>query len=397
MSDGLDGSLVVIGLISGTSVDAIDAAAARFHRDGDALVLQPLGQREMPWPADTKRRLLAALPPAPVTMGEVCALDVLVGEAFASAALEAMRDLAGGHADLVSSHGQNVFHHVEDGRARGTLQLGQPALIAEATGLPVVSDLRARDVAAGGQGAPLASTLDALWLAGDGGPRAALNLGGIANITVVGRPGEPVVAFDTGPASCLLDLEALRITGGAQGCDWDGRLALAGQVRADLLDRLLTEPYYAALAPKSTGRELFDAGHLARHAAGLPPVADADGMATLTELTARTVADACRRHGVREVVASGGGVRNPALMAALRRALAEVPVVTSEDRGLPAGAKEAYLFALLGYLSWHGLPGTVPGATGAAGPRILGRTSPGARALRMPAPGVMPGRLVIRG
>ena len=394
MSDTLTGGMVVIGLISGTSVDAIDAAAARFTRDGDALVLQPLGQREMPWPAGTKRRLLAALPPADVTMGEVCALDVLVGEAFAGAALEAVRDLAGGHADLVSSHGQNVFHMVEGGRARGTLQLGQPALIAEATGLPVVSDLRARDVAAGGQGAPLASTLDALWLAGGGGPRAALNLGGIANITVVGQPGEPIVAFDTGPASCLLDLEALRITGGAQGCDWDGRLALAGQVRTDLLERLLAEPYYAALAPKSTGRELFDAGHLARHAAGLPAVSDADAMATLTELTARTVADACRRHGVREVVASGGGVRNPALMAALRRAVDPVPVVTSEDRGLPSGAKEAYLFALLGYLSWHGLPGTVPGATG-AGPRILGRISPGAGALRMPTPGLMPGRLVI--
>ena len=394
MSDTLTGGMVVIGLISGTSVDAIDAAAARFTRDGDALVLQPLGQREMPWPADTKRRLLAALPPADVTMGEVCALDVLVGEAFAAAALEAVRDLAGGHADLVCSHGQNVFHLIEGGRARGTLQLGQPALIAEATGLPVVSDLRARDVAAGGQGAPLASTLDALWLAGDGGPRAALNLGGIANITVVGQPGAPVVAFDTGPASCLLDLEALRITGGAQGCDWDGRLALAGQVRTDLLERLLAEPYYAAPAPKSTGRELFDAGHLARHAAGLPAVSDADAMATLTELTARTVADACRQHRVREVVASGGGVRNPALMAALRRAVDPVPVVTSEDRGLPSGAKEAYLFALLGYLSWHGLPGTVPGATG-AGPRILGRISPGAGALRMPTPGLMPGRLVI--
>ena len=396
MSDTLTNGMVVIGLISGTSVDAIDAAAARFTRDGDALVLQPLGQREVPWPADTKRRLLAALPPADVTMGEVCALDVLVGEAFAAAALEAIRDLAGGHADLVSSHGQNVFHLVEGGRARGTLQLGQPALIAEATGLPVVSDLRARDVAAGGQGAPLASTLDALWLAGDGGPRAALNLGGIANITVVGQPGAPVVAFDTGPASCLLDLEALRITGGAQGCDWDGRLAMAGQVRADLLARLLAEPYYAAPAPKSTGRELFDAGYLARHAAGLPAVSDADAVATLTELTARTVADACRRQGVREVVASGGGVRNPALMAALRRAMAGVPVAASEDRGLPSEAKEAYLFALLGYLSWHGLPGTVPGATG-AGPRILGRISPGAGALRMPEPGVMPGRLVIRG
>ena len=249
--------MIVIGMISGTSVDAIDVAAARFDWQGDTLVLHPLGHREVAWPEATKRRLLAALPPAPVTMGEVCALDVLVGEAFASAAALGVRDLAGGQADLVSSHGQNVFHLIEGGRAVGTLQLGQPAIIAEATGLPVVSDLRARDVAAGGQGAPLASTLDALWLAGAGGPRAALNLGGIANITVVGAAGETVLAYDTGPASCLLDLAAARLTEGAQRCDEDGRMALAGRVRDDLLMRLLAEPYYALPPPKSTGRELF--------------------------------------------------------------------------------------------------------------------------------------------
>ena len=292
--------MIVLGMISGTSVDAIDVAAARFEWQGDTLVLHPLGHREAAWPEATKRRLLAALPPAPVTMGEVCALDVLVGEAFASVAAAAARDLAGGRADLVSSHGQNVFHWIEEGRARGTLQLGQPAIIAEATGLPVISDIRARDVAAGGQGAPLASTLDALWLAGGGGPRAALNLGGIANITVVG--GEAVLAYDTGPASCLLDIAAARLTGGAQRCDEDGRMALAGTVRADLLGRLLAEPYYAMAAPKSTGRELFDVGYVDRRLDGLPAVSGPDLMATLTELTARTVAAACLGHGVTEVV-----------------------------------------------------------------------------------------------
>lgn len=304
-------------------------------------------------------RSSASLPPAPVTMGEVCALNVLVGEAFAAAAGDAARDLAKGHADLVSSHGQNVFRLVEGGRARGTLQLGQPALIAEATGLPVVSDLRARDFAAGGQGVPVARTLDALWLAGSDGPRAALNVGGIANITVVGQSSEPVSAFNTGPARCLLDLETVRITGGAQSCDLDGRLALAGAVRPDMLARLLAEPYYVANPPKSTGRELFDAAYAPHHAAGLPPVSDGDLMATLTELTARTVADACRLRGVREVVASGGGVQNPALMAALRRALHSVPLATAEQRGLPSETKEASLFALLGYLTWHILSGTM--------------------------------------
>ena len=389
--------MIVIGLISGTSVDAIDTAAARFDWQNDTLVLHPLGHREMPWPAETKRRLLAALPPAPATMGEVCALDVLVGEAFATAAATANHDFAAGQAELISSHGQNVFHLIEAGHARGTLQLGQPAIIAERTSLPVISDLRARDIAAGGQGAPLASTLDALWLAGAGGPRAALNLGGIANITIVGETGAPVLAYDTGPASCLLDIEATRLTGGAQTCDLDGRMALSGHVHDDLLTRLLAEPYYARPPHKSTGRELFDTGYVARELDGLPPMSGPDLMATLTELTARTVADACRRHAVTEVVASGGGVRNPALMAALRRRLDPVPLVTAEQRGMPSDAKEAYLFALLGFLTWHGLAGTAAGATGAVGSRILGRISPGAAPLRLPEPHAPPQRLVIGG
>ena len=386
--------MIVVGMISGTSVDAIDVAAARFERDGATLHLARLGHAERPWPEATRRRLLAALPPATVSLAEICALDVLVGEAFAAVAGEAVRTLAGGRADLICSHGQNVFHWIEGGRALGTLQLGQPAIIAEATGLPVVSDLRARDVAAGGQGAPLASTLDALWLAGPDGKRAALNLGGIANITVVGGEAEPVLAYDTGPASCLLDLEASRLTEGRRHCDEDGLLAAGGTVRPDLLQRLLAEPYYDLPPPKSTGRELFDRHYVAAHLAGLPDVAGPDLMATLTALTAHTVAAECRRHGVVEVVASGGGVRNPALMAALAEALRPARLLTAEARGLPADGKEAYLFALLGYLTWSGLPGTVGGATGAGG-RILGRISPGNRPLVLPAPSSMPARLVV--
>ena len=386
--------MIVVGLISGTSMDAIDVAAARFERQGDVLFMQPLSAAEWPWPPETQRRLLAALPPAATTMAEVCALDILVGKAFADAAKATMDGLAGCEAALVCSHGQTVFHWVEGGQAWGTLQLGQPALIAEATGLPVISNLRARDVAAGGQGAPLASTLDALWLAGPGGPRAALNLGGIANITVVAPAGAPVSAWDTGPASCLLDVAAGQVAG--LPCDWGGELALAGTIRKDLLGRLLAEPYYSRLPPKSTGRELFHTGYTAAHCQGLPPVTGPDLMATLTELTARTVASACHAAGVREVVASGGGVCNPALMAALRRALAPVPLVSSAARGLPPGSKEAYLFALLGWLSWHGLPGTVPGGTGGPGGRILGVVSPGCGPLIMPAPANAVTRLVIQ-
>jgi len=318
---------------------------------------------------------------------------VLIGEAFAAVARRMQADFGG---DLVASHGQNLFHWTEHGRARGTLQLGQPACIVEATGLPVISDFRARDVAAGGQGAPLASTLDALWLAGEGGPRAALNLGGIANITVVGRAGTPVLAYDTGPASCLLDIEATRITGGAQSCDLDGRIASGGTVRDDVLARLLDEPYYAAAPPKSTGRELFDIGYVAARLHGLPDITASDLMATLTELTARTVADACRSHGVTEIVASGGGIRNPTLMARLARHLAPATLVTSEARGLPSGAKEAYLFALLGFLTWHGVAGVCPGATGSATSRVLGRISPGNLPLRLPTPMPPPRSLMIQ-
>jgi anhydro-N-acetylmuramic acid kinase len=378
--------MIVAGLMSGTSVDAIDLAVADLTWRGPDIVLRPLHHVEHPWPSGTRARLLAALPPQETTMAEVCALDVLVGEAFGAVAA-----LAQGAA-LVASHGQTVFHWTQDGKARGSLQIGQPAAIVEATGLPVVSDFRARDVAAGGQGAPLASTLDALWLAGDM-TRAALNLGGIANLTVVGDGA--LLAFDTGPASCLMDMEATRITQGVQSADLDGQIARAGRVRPDLLARLLADPYYGRPGPKSTGREWFDRGYMASRLAGLPAVSDADLMATLVELTAATIADSCTRHGVVEVVASGGGVRNPALMDALRRRLAPTVLTTSEARGLPSDAKEAYLFALLGFLTWHGVPGVVHGATGAGMPRVLGRISPGNAPLRLPEPHEPPRALVI--
>ncbi len=326
------------------------------------------------------------LPPAAVSIGEVCALDNEIGQAFAEVAASAVATLAGGRADLVASLGQTVFHDVRGSTCHGTLQLGQPAWIAEATGLPVVSDLRSADVAAGGHGAPLASTLDALWLASTPGPAAALNLGGIANATVV-RPGAPVLAFDTGPANCLLDLAAARVTGGALSCDVDGALASAGTVRADLLAVLLDDPYFALAPPKSCGRELFDTSYLDRAiAAAGPGLADPDLMATLTELTAATVADALAPYDLAEVVVSGGGARNPALLAALRRRLPGPDWRTSDERGLPSDGKEAYLVALLGALTWHGLPGTASGATGARHPTVLGRLTPA----RRPAPTATP-------
>lgn len=369
----------VIGLISGTSADGVDVAAAGFELRGDVVELVPGGHAELPYPEQLRTRLLAALEPARCGAGELCALDAEIGRLFADAARRGADELAAGPAELVCSLGQTVHHLVEDGRARGTLQLGQPAWIAERTGLPVVSDLRSRDVAAGGQGAPLAGLLDQLWLAG-GPPTAALNLGGIANITVADR----ALAYDTGPGNALLDAAASMLGHGAR--DTGGALAARGNVRADLLDALLADPHYRREPPKSTGKEHFHAEYLRRHLAAVPPVADADLLATLTELTAATAAAECRAHAVRRVVASGGGVRNPSLLAALRTQLGEIELLVSDELGMPASGKEAYLAALLGFLAANGLPGNLPATTGARGPRILGSFTPGEGPLQLPRP-----------
>jgi anhydro-N-acetylmuramic acid kinase len=374
----------VAGLISGTSMDGIDVALARLRADGAEIELTPLGHRDVEYPPELRERLLAALPPNPCSAEELTRLDTEVGQAFASAASTAIDEL--GPVDLVASLGQTIYHWVENGRALGTLQLGQPAWIAERTGLPVVADLRARDVAAGGQGAPLASTLDALWLRGladrTGHPAAALNIGGIANITVV-EPGGGVLAYDTGPGNALLDVAAYQRTG--QRNDLDGALAGKGEVDPELLVRFLDDPYYAAPPPKSTGKEVFHAGYL-RDKLGDAQVDGPGLLATLTELTAVTIARECARHGVGTVLASGGGVENPTLMRFLSGHLGDASLRTSDELGLPRSAKEAYLTALLGWLTWHGLPASVPSATGARGPRLLGSITPGAEPVLLPRP-----------
>lgn len=385
--------MIVIGISSGTSVDAIDAAAADLAlRPDGTLSLRPLGHAEYTWPDHLRRRILAALPPATVDLGEVCQLDTLIGQELGAAARRAVDDLAGGDADLVASHGQTLHHWVVAGRARGTLQLGNPAWIAERTRRPVVNDFRVADVAAGGQGAPLVSVLDALWLGHDGPPgsgyTAALNVGGIANVTVVGAHDEPVLGWDTGPGNCLLDAAVQRLTG--QPFDRDGELAGRGVVDPEALDALLDEPYYALPVPRSTGRELYDAEYVATHLAAAGVRADRlstpDLLATLTELTAVTVARSLADHApggaVDRVVISGGGARNPVLRDRLRARLpAGTDLVTADALGLPSDAKEAYLFALLGFLGVHGVPGTAPGphrrqATGARRPVVLGSLTP---------------------
>lgn len=360
----------VLGLISGTSHDGIDCALVRWSRDGDLLTGAVEHTGTVPYPPGLREMIVAALPPGRTDMGEICRLDTLVGRAFAEAAAACPA------ADLVCSHGQTMFHWVEDGRVRGTLQLGQPAWIAERLGVPVVSDLRVRDVAAGGQGAPLVSAFDLPLLSGlpaTWGRAGALNLGGIANLTLLPATG-PVRGFDTGPANALMDAWCLRHLGHAY--DRDGAFAASGRVDEALLARLLADDWFALPPPKSTGRDHFHLGWVeARLRGGEAP---ADVQATLTALSARTVADALRatQPGTARVLACGGGVHNPVLMAALAAALPGVEVESTAAHGVDPDHVEAMGFAWLARQTLLGLAGNLPEVTGAAGPRVLGGVYP---------------------
>jgi anhydro-N-acetylmuramic acid kinase len=380
-------SIRIAGMMSGTSYDAVDVAVAEFEQDGAVLRCRPVGMIGTPLDQPTRSAIAALLPPNSTDIGTVCRLDTELGRLFGRAAARAISEF--GPVDLVVSHGQTVFHWVENREALGTLQLGSPAWIAEATGAPVLSDLRTRDIARGGQGAPLAAMFDAMLVLSDRVARGSLNLGGIANITVA---DPEVIAYDLGPASALMDLAVSRATGGAERMDTDGRRASRGAVDHQLLDRLLAEPYYRLPPPKSTGKELFDADYLDRMVDDKPIDLD-DLVATVTELTAELVARACRQHRLAELVVAGGGVRNPTLMARIAE-LVGVPVRSIAEFGMPAQAKEAYLMALIGYLSWFGLPGTLASATGASS--LLGSFTPGPGPLSLPDPRtVAPERLVI--
>jgi anhydro-N-acetylmuramic acid kinase len=378
----------VIGMISGTSYDAVDAAVADFELAGDDLLLHPRGLHSAEIPGGLRARIAAMLPPHATTLQEVCQLDTELGQLFGSVAVAAGQRFAGRPADLVVSHGQTVYHWVEGTRALGTLQLGAAAWIAEATGTATLCDLRTRDITRGGHAAPLASTLDGLLVLSGGARRGSLNLGGIANITVRADDGR-LIAYDLGPASALMDSAVSDATSGAERMDTGGARAARGSVNAALLERLLDEPYYALPFPKSTGKELFHADYV-RDAVGGQVIGTDDLLATLTELTAVLVGQACQAHRLDELVVAGGGVRNPALMARIADRCGPAKVRLIDEFGLPAQAKEGYLFALLGFLSAHGLAGTVASATGARSAAILGSFIPGRGPLRLPEPAARP-------
>jgi anhydro-N-acetylmuramic acid kinase len=385
----------VLGCMSGTSVDGIDVACADLELDGDQLTCAYRGLLSLPFDPNLRTRILAALPPGQPGAGELCMLHADLGRAYADAFRAANEGLAAGLADLAVLHGQTFFHWVDQaGQALGTMQLGNASEVAEQLGLPVVSDLRSRDLAAGGQGAPLVSMFDQLLLSARPGPVAAVNLGGIANLTVL-RDTQVQVAYDVGPAGALMDPAAVLATGGAMQYDEDGALAAAGRVCEPLLAVLHGEPYYRLPPPRSTGRELFNAGYLQAAVAGIEPSpSPADVVGTVTRLLVDLLARAAVEHELRELVLSGGGSRNPTTMRWLRAAVPGVPVLSTDDLGVPAQAKEALAFAVLGFLTWHGLPGSVPAATGARHPAILGSIQPGRGPLELPPPASMPPRML---
>ncbi|MEN8235071.1 MAG: anhydro-N-acetylmuramic acid kinase [Actinomycetota bacterium] len=366
----------VVGIMSGTSHDGVDVAVADFSIEGDTVILTPFGAAEYPIPAELDNRVARAISGEPLDTLSFCRLDTELGQLYADAAERAISDIAG-YADLIVSHGQTIWHWEELGRTRGSLQIGNSAWIAERTGVPVVSDIRVRDIAAGGNGAPLVSIFDTLLAEGRyDEPVALLNLGGIANMTIVGG-GRTPVAYDLGPANALIDAAVVVFTAGAERYDEDGQRGSTGTVHDGLLSELLAHDYYGIAPPKTTGKETFGSEYLAETLAGFPDVAVDDVVATLTEHVAVIVATEAEKQGVSRVIASGGGIKNPTLVARITDRLGPVEYLTTAALGVPPDAKEAYMTALIGFLTVNGLGGTIPSCTGAAHPAILGTLTPG--------------------
>ncbi|NUO74824.1 MAG: anhydro-N-acetylmuramic acid kinase [Lysobacter sp.] len=372
-----------VGLISGTSADGIDAALVRFerHPDGRDAVELLLG-RTYAWDDALRARLVALGQGSDAqSLDELGTLDVQIAESFADATQRLLADagVPAGDVRAIGSHGQTVRHRPEgarfDGRHPFTWQMGDGGLIAERTGIATAADFRRRDVAAGGHGAPLLPALHAALLADTDEDRAVLNLGGIANFTLLPVDG-PVRGFDTGPANCLLDAWCLRHTGATY--DAGGAFAAQGELDAELLARLLDEPWFMLPPPKSTGREQFHLRWVERRLDG--DESPADVQATLLELSAITIADALRAHQAttRRVLACGGGVHNPRLLERIGAHLPEAVVESTARHGVDPDFVEAMGFAWLARQTLSGLPGNLPSVTGARGLRVLGVVHPAA-------------------
>jgi anhydro-N-acetylmuramic acid kinase len=379
----------VLGLMSGTSADAIDVALVRIFGAPPHLHAQLENFSSIPYPARVHSAILRLAEGGAATTAEISRMNFLLGELFAQAALRACRQfrVSPKGIRLLGSHGQTVFHQGLPGaflgrRVASTLQLAEPAVIAERTGITTVADFRPADIAAGGQGAPLVPFVDYLLCRDPRRGRVALNIGGIANVTVIPARAEPrqVFAFDTGPGNMLVDALVRRFSRGRRAFDRDARMALRGRLSPGLLADLLRNPYFSVPPPKTAGREQFGQKFAATilSEASRRRLRPEDLVHTATLLTPLSIAGALRRFvlpraRIHQLIVSGGGARNPLMMAQLSAALPEIEILASSDLGIPTDAKEAFAFAILAYETFHGRANNLPSATGARHPAVLGK------------------------
>ena len=388
--------MIVVGLMSGTSADGIDVAVVRLEGAPPFLNWKVLAHAHRAFTPELRAEIFACFRPETGSVDRLCRLNFALGRAFGDAVLDAVNNagLSITEIDLIGSHGQTLWHEPPAGGEMGsTLQLGEPAIIAEMTGVPVVSNFRTRDMAAGGQGAPLVPLADWVLFSNPTRIRAAQNIGGIANVTllppvaVTQEPGSQidvlsasthnVLAFDTGPGNMLIDEAARLATDGAWNYDHDGALAAQGNIEESLLAKWMTEPFFHQRPPRTTGRELFGTQRAAEYwsQASQRGLSSGDIVTTLTALTARSIEHAYRNFLPAfpdEVIVSGGGASNYTLMAMLTERLRPARLTTSDEYGLNIEAKEAVAFAVLAYETWHRRPGNIPTATGASRAVVLG-------------------------
>ena len=389
MSEADNACMLVLGLMSGTSADGIDVALARISGAPPRLNAKLLAHTSSKFPPALRKEILRVAEQQPISAGELSQLNFSLGEVFADAALAACKTfrISPRRVALIGSHGQTIFHQGKPVRYFGrrtasTLQIGEPSVIAARTGVTTVGDFRPADMAVGGQGAPLVPYADYLLYRDAKLGRVSLNLGGIANITVIPAGAKPsnVFAFDTGPANILIDALVSYFTRGRKRFDQNAAVAQTGRPLPALVDGLMGDPYLRIAPPKSTGREYYGQAYiqkvlaLGRRHRAYP----ADLIRAATIFTALSVADALHRFvlpksKIRELIVSGGGAKNPLLMAQLAAALGEIEILPSASFGIPEEAKEAFAFALMAYETFHQRPANVPSATGARGSAILGK------------------------
>ena len=366
--------MLAIGLMSGTSLDGIDAALVRIEPQGETYKIELLNFITVPFEEDLLETLHGALPPNVANVAVLASLHRRLGTAFGRAAHTLVGAL---QVDYIASHGQTMWH---DGAAHVTTQIGDPFIIRETLNATVCYDFRSADCAVGGHGAPLVPYVDALLFSDHHENRAILNIGGIANITLLpaGVPLHDVSAYDIGPGNMVLDAFVGERTHGKYAMDRDGAFAAAGTVDEDVLDTLLQDEYLALRPPKTTGRERFGSHFLRVHATILGPLSLEDGAATLTEFTVAAIARAVEnaKGSIQRLIVSGGGALNPYLMRRLQARLRAVDVETSAKYGIPPEAKEAIAFAMLGYETLRERAANVPRVTGASRAIPLGAIAP---------------------